>query len=126
MLRLLLSQRASAPCFGLGARRRHCLTGQTSLQGTRFAILHGDGPKPSLTVYNMKVRKALACAVHQLTGTGFLHHSLATLALSLLSIYSGIAGNMYRLDDESRRRQVILIAVILRDPSLTFFTSAQL
>jgi hypothetical protein len=30
-----------------------------SLQGTRFAILHGDGPKPSLTVYNMKVRTAL-------------------------------------------------------------------
>jgi len=26
------------------------------LQGTRFAVLHGDGPKPSLTVYNMKVR----------------------------------------------------------------------
>ena len=23
-------------------------------QGTRFAILHGDGPKPALTVYNMK------------------------------------------------------------------------
>ena len=27
-------------------------------QGSRFAILHGDGPKPALTVYNMKDVKA--------------------------------------------------------------------
>lgn len=30
------------------------------LQGTRFAILHGDGPKPNLSVYEMKdVRSAV-------------------------------------------------------------------
>jgi Eukaryotic translation initiation factor eIF2A len=31
-----------------------------ALQGTRFAILHGDGPKPNLSVYEMKdVRSAV-------------------------------------------------------------------
>ena len=30
------------------------------LQGSRFAILHGDGPKPQLSVYDMKdVRNAV-------------------------------------------------------------------